>query len=180
MPHLRFKGTGCEDWNFEQKNHADRINFSWCVGRVLVPCCESFDRSLTPFAMISFTLKATFDTTADALYSAWLNSDIHSAMTGGAATCSDEEGGRFTAWDDYIHGRNIRLTPGVEIVQSWRTEDFEDDDPDSELTLRFEDTDDGCLMTLIHRNIPDDQTDYEEGWQEHYLEPMEEYFNSRE
>ncbi len=41
----------------------------------------------------------------------------------------------------------------------------------------LEDTDEGALLTLVHSNVPDEQTSYEQvGWQEYYFEPMKAYF----
>lgn len=125
-----------------------------------------------------FELIAIFPVVPEALYNAWLDSKMHSAMTGGEANCSDEEGAEFSAWDGYITGQNISLTPYEEIVQTWRTTEFKTDDEDSVLSLLFRGIDHGKTeLTLIHQNIPEGQTsDYEKGWREHYFEPMTKYF----
>lgn len=125
----------------------------------------------------SFSLQETFPVSVEQLYSAWLDSASHAAMTGGEAHCSDQLGEAFTAWDGYITGKNIRLHPGRLIVQSWRTMDFGDDDSFSRLELQFEPVENGCLLTLIHSDIPDGQPDYAQGWEEHYFAPMRAYFN---
>ena len=127
-----------------------------------------------------FTLIQTFPITAQELYEAWLDSERHSAMTGGEAECSNREGDSFTAWDGYISGKNLRLTPFKAIVQSWRTTEFAGSDPDSEVLLTFRDTPKGCEMLLHHSQIPEGQPDYEKGWIDHYFEPMEGYFWERE
>jgi len=97
-------------------------------------------------------------------------------MTGGAAECSDVVSGLFSVWDGYITGKNLLLVVDSEIVQSWRSTEFKDSDEDSKLTVRFKDNQEGCELTLIHENIPDDQPDYEKGWSDHYFVPMREYF----
>ncbi len=124
------------------------------------------------------TVKLTheFPVTPKALYTAWLSSKTHSEMTGGEAHCSDVEGEKFTAWDGYIEGKNVSLVPSKEIVQKWRSSDFNPDDPDSTIKINFEETSDGCLMTLTHSEIPDGQPDYYQGWIDNYLEPMKDYF----
>ncbi len=86
---------------------------------------------------ISFEVSATLSATPETLYSAWLDSAKHSAMTGAAAEVSDKVGGTFTAWDGYISGKNIELEPGKRIVQAWRTVEFSDDEPDSQLEIFF-------------------------------------------
>lgn len=111
------------------------------------------------------------------LYQAWLNSDEHSRMTGGAATCQPMVGGRFTAWDDYVQGMNVVLEPGKRIVQSWRSADFPQEAEDSRLELVFEAIAGGTMLELRHTEIPEGQgDDYKEGWQEHYFAPMKVYF----
>lgn len=127
-----------------------------------------------------FTLTALIPASAQEIYEAWLDSVAHSEMTGGEARMSDEIGGEVSAWDGYISGRNLELVPHERIVQSWRTTEFTDDHGDSVITVTLEDDDEGTLLTLVHSNVPDGQTSYElRGWQEHYFEPMAEFFSKR-
>ena len=128
-------------------------------------------------AQRTFDMQVTFPVSPDQLYSAWLDSHLHSDMTLGEAHCSDRVGESFTAWDGYITGKNLRLEPNQLIIQSWRTMDFLEEDPDSRLELRFEPAGEGCLLTLIHSDISDGQRDYEQGWEDHYFTPMKAYFN---
>lgn len=124
----------------------------------------------------SIKLEATFNASPETLYNAWLDSVIHSEMTGGEANCSNEINGAFSAWDGYISGTNKSLIPTKEIVQLWRTTEFLESDNDSELIIQISKTEEGSLLTLIHNNIPEGQSDYEKGWIEHYFEPMKHYF----
>jgi len=97
-------------------------------------------------------------------------------MTGGEADCSDQEGAGFTAWDGYITGKNLKLTPHRKIVQRWRTAEFKNHDEDSEITVELEGTNEGCTLILTHRNIPEGQPDYQQGWIDNYFVPMKAYF----
>ena len=124
----------------------------------------------------SILLKEQFSIAPDTLYKAWLTSEEHTAMTGGEAICTNNLGDTFSAWDGYISGTNLALNPNKEIKQAWRTTEFGDNDPDSELIIQFEKNEEVCLLTLIHNNIPDGQSDYEKGWIEHYFKPMHAYF----
>lgn len=67
--------------------------------------------------------------------------------------------------------------PFSEIQQSWRTSEFSDDDEDSNLIIQFNEHPDGTELVLTHTNIPEGQTQYLSGWEDHYFEPMTEYFN---
>lgn len=128
-----------------------------------------------------YTLTAIIPASPQEIYEAWLDSAAHSEMTGAEARMSDEIGGQVSAWDGYITGRNLELVPHERIVQSWRTTEFADEHGDSIITVILEDDDEGTLLTLVHSNVPEGQTSYEEsGWQEHYFEPMAEFFSERE
>ena len=127
-----------------------------------------------------FRLKTTLPAEPRAIYKAWLSGPEHTAMTGAAATASDKVGGRFTAWDGYIAGKNRELKPHWCIVQSWRTTKFSDGDPDSRLELCIHPKGDGCELLLIHSEIPPDQVaGYRSGWVEYYFEPMKRYFAAK-
>ncbi len=94
-------------------------------------------------------------------------------MTGGAATSEPEVGGACTAWDGYIEGRYLELESPRRIVQTWRTSEFPSDAPDSRLEVRLEAVEGGTRITFVHAGIPEGQgSSYEQGWVDHYLEPM--------
>jgi len=124
-----------------------------------------------------FSITRTFPVTPAEIYYAWLDSDLHTAMTGGHAECSADEGESFSAWDGYISGKNIRLVPNKIICQSWRTTEFLAGDEDSLVELQLSEMEDGgCQLTLIHSKIPQGQPDYKQGWNEFYFLPMLDYF----
>ena len=125
-----------------------------------------------------FTLSETFNANASELYEAWLSSDGHSAMTGNPAKVDGVVGGKFTAWDGYIFGSTLELTPNQRIVQAWRTSEFLDGAPDSRLEIYFEEVAGGTRVTLTHSDMPKDQVDsYRHGWEDFYFKPMRGYFN---
>ncbi len=129
--------------------------------------------------MDEFQLHAVFDfVDPDELWEMWLDGEAHAAMTGAGAEGSAEVGAKFTAWDGYIEGTNLELESPTRIVQAWRTSQFADDDPDSRLELTFLEAEDGgTLLKLHHSNIPAGQgEDYLQGWNDHYFEPMQAYF----
>src|SRR6516162_11569208 len=111
----------------------------------------------------AFTITTTIPASPQEIYEAWLNSVVHSEMTGGEASMSDEVGADVSAWDGYITGRNLELVPGERIVQSWRTTEFDDAFEDSIVTILLQETEEGTLLTLEHTNVPDTHRSYEEG-----------------
>lgn len=127
---------------------------------------------------MEFIIKTSIDTTAEKIYTAWLNSEGHTKMTGGVAIISDTVGGKFTAWDGYIQGKNIQLELNKRILQSWRTSQFEKQEQDSQLEILFNEVDGRTEITLIHTELPNSGEHYRKGWNEHYFQPMKDYFSS--
>ena len=126
--------------------------------------------------MTDFTVEIEIPVKPQVVYDAWLDGALHEKMTGGAATGKPVQGSEFTAWDGYISGKNLTLEPSRRIVQSWRTTEFGEDDPDSELEVLITSCPRGCIVTLNHRNIPEGQPDYAKGWEDHYFKPMQDYW----
>lgn len=117
----------------------------------------------------------------EVVYGAWISSEGHSAMTASVAHVDARVGGDFDAWDGYIHGTTLALEPFSRIVQSWRSRNFTEEQPDSQIEVLFEGDDGGTLVRVRHSNVPDDHLGYEQGgWQQSYFNPMKEYFAARE
>jgi activator of HSP90 ATPase len=127
---------------------------------------------------LQFEISTIINAPANKLYDAWLDSTLHAAMTGGAAEVSAEVGGEFTAWDGYISGRNLELSPGKHILQAWRTVEFDESEPDSTLEIHFEQRGEQTKVTIRHSNLPPHGMQYEQGWVDNYFEPMKLYFSS--
>jgi activator of HSP90 ATPase len=125
-----------------------------------------------------FTVSETIPAAPKQVYDAWLSSKGHAAMTESGARVSARVRGAFTAWDGYISGTNLKLKPGKQIVQSWRTTGFAPSDPDSQIEVLLEKAPGGTKVTIRHTNIPGGQSDYKSGWRECYFEPMKKYFKA--
>lgn len=125
----------------------------------------------------SFELSTTFAIPASRIFDAWLDSESHEAMTGGEASCGNQINDPFTAWDGYIWGKNLELESNRLIVQSWRTSEFQENDEDSLLRIELFENEGITTLKLTHSNIPEGQTQYKQGWIDHYFEPMSDYFN---
>jgi len=124
-----------------------------------------------------YTISAVIPANASEIYKAWLTSKGHSAITGSPAKASGKVGGKFTAWDGYISGKTLELTPNQRIVQAWQTSEFPDDAPDSRLEIELVEVKGGTKVTLTHSDMPKDQVEsYRQGWKDFYFNPMKEYF----
>lgn len=115
--------------------------------------------------------------TPEEVYEAFMDAKKHSAFTGSKATCNPKVGGKFTAWDGYISGKNLKFEQGKKIVQEWITTDWPKDYPPSKLELTFKKAKSGTEITMEHRDVPTEKADdLAEGWTEFYWNPLKEYF----
>lgn len=127
--------------------------------------------------MESFKIQSTFNVNPEILYNAWLDSRIHSEMTGTDAEIYPEENGPFSIWNGYITGSTIELVKNNKIVQHWRTTDFPEGSDYSVIEIHFNSIPGGTKLILWHYNIPEGQgKDYKDGWKRYYFKPMKEYF----
>ena len=99
-------------------------------------------------------------------------------MTGGSASISDKVGDNFSAWDGYIEGKNIAIEPFKRILQSWRTTEFEKEEKDSLVEILLSENLGLTELTLIHSHLPESGEHYIKGWENHYFQPMKDYFTS--
>lgn len=80
---------------------------------------------------VEFTISTIIKASPEEIYKAWLSSEGHTRMTGGAAEITDKVGAEFEAWNDYIQGKNLELEEGRRIIQSWRMVEFSEEEEDS-------------------------------------------------
>jgi len=117
-----------------------------------------------------------FKATPHEVYEALMDSKQHAAFTGGKANISREVGGTYSAYDDYIAGKNIELVPDKKIVQDWRAVDW----PEgyfSRITFEFTAVPEGTRMEFTHADLPEGTVDeFTQGWIENYWEPMKTFF----
>ena len=114
-----------------------------------------------------------------AIYAAWMSTKGHTAMTGSPAKVTPRAGCSFSAWEGYISGKTLKLKKDESIVQSWRSTDFGEAEPDSKLEVVLEKARGGTRVTLLHTNIPAGHgAEYRKGWLDFYFKPMKAYFAS--
>ncbi len=124
-----------------------------------------------------FSMTTILPATPEQIFRAWLSTEGHAAMTGSPAKVEPRVGGTFSAWDGYISGQTLKLKPYTYILQSWRTTEFPEGSPDSQLEVSLEPAPGGTKITLVHKNIPKGQAkSYKQGWEDSYFKPMQEYF----
>jgi activator of HSP90 ATPase len=113
---------------------------------------------------------------AESLYATYLDPALHSAMTGAPVEVSAEAGSPFSAFGGLLSGSMIAVIAPRLIVQSWRSVNFKDGDPDSTLLLTFVPEGNQTRIDLIHIDVP--EQDYEgvaNGWDKYYWTPWKNY-----
>ena len=111
------------------------------------------------------------------VYEAFIDAKKHSEFTGSKATCDARIGGKFTAWDGYIFGKNLELVKGKKIVQEWVTTEWPEGHHPSRLILTFKKTKNDTEISMVHSGIPAEQAaDIKQGWIDFYWKPLKEYF----
>ncbi len=124
-----------------------------------------------------YKLTCTLPCRAQMIYDAWMSSEGHTAMTSAIAHVEPFAGGKFDAYDGFITGRTLELEPPLKIVQSWRTSEFTDLHEDSIIEVTLDESGGQTQLTLIHKNVPAEQTSYEQGgWETHYFQRMKQRF----
>ena len=114
-----------------------------------------------------------------AVFEALLDSRKHSAFTGAPASIARSVGGRISAWDGYIEGRNLRIEKDRVIVQSWRTTEFHAGEPDSQVTFHLSRRGKGTRLTFVHSKVPDRLAEaLRQGWIDNYWVPLKAYLES--
>lgn len=111
------------------------------------------------------------------MFEALTDSKKHTAFTGSPAGISELVGGKFTAWDGYIFGKNIELVKGKKVVQEWSTTEWPEGYPPSILSITLSSVGKATQLKMVHSRVPAAQRDeYAKGWKDWYWGPLRAYF----
>lgn len=115
------------------------------------------------------------------VYDLLMTSKGHIAFTGASARISSKAGGKFTAWDGYIHGKNLKLVPGKMIYQIWiPSEPTWPEGHESRVRYVLAPASRGTRVTFTHSRVPSEHVGHlSKGWKESYWTPMRSYLASR-
>lgn len=116
------------------------------------------------------------NTTAKDLYDLYMNPAQHSEVTGSPAKISSREGGKYSAYDGYITGKNLQLIKDRLIVQTWRAEEWSQDDVDSTFIINLVPKGKDVILHAVHANVPDNHAEsLKKGWHDHYWVAWKKY-----
>ncbi len=120
------------------------------------------------------------NTTPKAIYDLYMDAKKHSLSTGVPAKITAKEGSKFSAQGGYISGKNLQLVKDKLIVQTWRAEDWDKSDIDSTFIINLEPKGKDVVLTAIHANVPDNQSDgLKSGWNDYYWKPWKKYLSGK-
>jgi activator of HSP90 ATPase len=118
-----------------------------------------------------------FPASAETLYNTYLDPLLHGAAIGAPVTVGAESGSPFEAFGGQLKGSTLAVVPARLIVQSWRSANFKDSDPDSTLILSFTPEGKDGRIDLVHIDVPEqDYQGVEQGWDKYYWAPWKTYF----
>ena len=116
------------------------------------------------------------NTAAKDLYDLYMNAKKHSVATGAPAKISPKEGNSFSAHNNYITGKNLKLVKDKLIVQTWRAQSWDKEDIDSIFIIGLQTKGNDVVLHATHANIPDKHAaSIDKGWYAHYWEPWKKY-----
>ena len=139
----------------ERSRELESLCILWCMLRLqdqhLGPCLCHAEEIRWPSRSRPSRQSVHFDATPSQIYELLMISKKHAAFSGEPAKISTKVGGNFTAYGDYIEGKNIELFKGKKIVQSWRTSEWPKGHY-SRATWTFRlPAEGGCTMDFISR-----------------------------
>jgi len=121
-----------------------------------------------------------FGASPQRLFNIYMDSKRHGEAINSRASVSRKVGGKFSAFDGALAGRNLAIVPNRMIVQSWRGSNWKKTDPDSILILTFSKAPGGARVNLVHANLPDHAyTRIQKGWTTYYWNPWRAYLRRK-
>ena len=116
---------------------------------------------------------------AERLFEMYLDPSTHQAITGAPVDIGIERGSKFNAFDGALTGTMLEVVKPRLIIQSWRSNVFKTENPDSTLILCFTPEEDEGRIDLIHLDVPDHDYDgVTQGWEKYYWAPWRAYLAS--
>jgi activator of HSP90 ATPase len=116
----------------------------------------------------------------DRLFDMYLDPEAHSAFTGAPASIEARAGSSFSAFGGLLAGTILHVEPKRQIIQTWRSTNWDKDVVDSTLILSFWPEDNGRgRIELAHINVPDnDFAGVSQGWEKYYWTPWLAYLTA--
>jgi activator of HSP90 ATPase len=113
-----------------------------------------------------------FQLTPHELYEMILDPKKHLEFTGAKAKIDRKVHGKFSVWDGYITGENIKLEKDKKIVQRWTCSDL----PEgyyTEVAFEFKKAKEGTQLIFTQTKVPlENYKELVQGWKDYYWKPI--------
>ena len=115
-----------------------------------------------------------FKASPEEVFEALMDSKKHSKFTESKALISRKVGGKISAYDGYIQGKNLQIVKNKKIVQEWRgTAENWPEDHYSIASFELKKIPGGTKLTFIQKLVPEKEFEsFKKGWEEHYWSKM--------
>lgn len=124
----------------------------------------------------SFSLKETFQTSADELYRTFINQEFVQVFTRSAATVDGRRGGRFQLLHGSVSGEFTELVPDQRIEMRWRFRTWPNEHY-ATIRLDLVDRGDETELKLECRGVPaGEEETTREGWSHFYFQAIKQTF----
>ncbi|KAM4528765.1 activator of 90 kDa heat shock protein ATPase homolog 1-like isoform 2-T2 [Fundulus diaphanus] len=124
----------------------------------------------------SFSLKETFQTSADELYRTFINQEFVQVFTRSAATVDGRRGGRFQLLDGSVGGEFTELVPDQRIDMRWRFRTWPNEHY-ATISLELLDRGDETELKAECRGVPaGEEETTREGWKRFYFQAIKQTF----
>ncbi|XP_012729822.2 activator of 90 kDa heat shock protein ATPase homolog 1 [Fundulus heteroclitus] len=124
----------------------------------------------------SFSLKETFQTSADELYRTFINQEFVQVFTRSAATVDGRRGGRFQLLDGSVSGEFTELVPDQRIDMRWRFRTWPNEHY-ATVSLELLDRGDETELKAECRGVPaGEEETTREGWKRFYFQAIKQTF----
>lgn len=116
-----------------------------------------------------------FKAMPEQIYEALLDEKEHAKFTGTKARIDRKIGGKFSTYDGYSWGKNLKLEQNKKIIQQWTCNDFPKDHF-TEIKIELKKHLNGTRLIFTQKKIPAGSfKDITNGWKEFYWKPLKDY-----
>ena len=111
------------------------------------------------------------------IYDALVNPEQHAIFTESPATMNPKAEGKFSAYDGYITGTNVKLNAGKELIQRWRASDWPAGHY-STVSFSLKKIASKTQLHFVQTGVPAEfYKDIDAGWKSFYWDKMRKHFS---
>ncbi|CAN5771029.1 hypothetical protein BH10BAC3_BH10BAC3_40750 [soil metagenome] len=98
------------------------------------------------------------------------------AWGGGVSIVEKKVGGQFEMFDGWVSGKILKIT-GNELAYNWKTTEWNEAIPASEVYYRLQPVEDGTEVFVNHIGLPSkkEADSHRTGWNEYFFDPIKKF-----